>query len=156
MRPGSRRDGAVVVRVPGAVELLRRQASARWVGDAQRARAIACSLDAAAFAADEPAVACATCPPDFAALSFYKLFGYPTGVGALVARRDALAMLRRRYFGGGTVQFVSVQNRRRAARPGAEAFEDGTPNFLAMPAVCDGLRWLRRLGMDAVDRHVSR
>ena len=35
-------------------------------------------------------------------LSFYKIFGYPTGLGALVARRDALALLRPRYFGGGT------------------------------------------------------
>ena len=29
--------------------------------------------------------------PDFVALSFYKMFGYPTGVGCLIARRDALA-----------------------------------------------------------------
>ena len=36
------------------------------------------------------------------ALSYYKIFGYPTGLGALVARRDALARLRPRYFGGGT------------------------------------------------------
>ena len=54
------------------------------------------------------------------------------------------------------MQFASVQNRVALARPGAEAFEDGTPNFLAMPAVCDGLRWLQRLNMGAVDRHVSR
>ncbi len=35
-------------------------------------------------------------------LSYYKIFGYPTGLGALVARKDALAALRPRYFGGGT------------------------------------------------------
>jgi selenocysteine lyase/cysteine desulfurase len=29
--------------------------------------------------------------PEFVALSFYKMFGYPTGIGALIARRDALA-----------------------------------------------------------------
>ena len=28
--------------------------------------------------------------PDFVAISFYKLFGYPTGLGALLARREAL------------------------------------------------------------------
>ena len=33
--------------------------------------------------------------PDFVSLSFYKMFGYPTGIGALIARRDALAKLRR-------------------------------------------------------------
>ncbi len=29
--------------------------------------------------------------PDFVALSFYKMFGWPTGVGCLLARREALA-----------------------------------------------------------------
>ena len=64
-------------------------------------------------------------------------------------------MLRRRFFAGGTVQFVSVQNDRARAKAGAEAFEDGTPNFLAMPAVCDGLRWFQDLGIDAIERHVA-
>lgn len=41
-------------------------------------------------------------------LSFYKIFGYPTGLGALVARRDALALLRPRYFGGGTAAACAV------------------------------------------------
>jgi selenocysteine lyase/cysteine desulfurase len=89
------------------------------------------------------------------ALSFYKVFGYPTGIGALVARHDALAALRRRYFGGGSVQFVSVQNRQARGKRGGERFEDGTPNFLAMPAVADGLRWIQRLDMCAVEAHVS-
>jgi molybdenum cofactor sulfurtransferase len=38
--------------------------------------------------------------PDFVPLSFYKLFGYPTGAGALIARRTALARLRRPWFAG--------------------------------------------------------
>ena len=52
-----------------------------------------------------------TCSLRFAlqALSFYKIFGYPTGLGALLVRRDALPLLRKRYFGGGTVA-VSVAN----------------------------------------------
>jgi len=107
-----------------------------WAGDARR-RGYRVLVDAAAYAATSP-LSLARVPVDFVAVSFYKLFGYPTGVGALVVRRDALAILRRRYFGGGTVQFASVQNRVALARPGAEAFEDGTPNFLAMPAVCGG------------------
>lgn len=41
------------------------------------------------------------------ALSYYKIFGYPTGLGALLVRRDALPLLRKRFFGGGTVA-VSV------------------------------------------------
>ena len=124
-----------------------------WVGDARR-RGYRVLVDAAAYAATNT-LSLAEVPADFVAISFYKLFGYPTGVGALIARRDALASLRRGYFGGGTVQFASVQNRIAVARPGPEAFEDGTPNFLAMPAVCDGLRWLERLNRRAVERHVA-
>lgn len=43
------------------------------------------------------------------ALSYYKIFGYPTGLGALLIRRDAVPVLRKRFFGGGTVD-VSVSN----------------------------------------------
>ena len=38
------------------------------------------------------------------ALSFYKIFGYPTGLGALLVRRSAMPLLAGKlYFGGGTV-----------------------------------------------------
>ena len=53
--------------------------------------------------------------PDFVAISFYKMFGYPTGVGCLLIRHDALATLRRPWFAGGTVNFATVQGR--GARP---------------------------------------
>ena len=124
-----------------------------WVHDAQQ-RGYRVLVDAAAYL-PSATLSVEDVPADFIALSYYKLFGYPTGVGALVARRDALAMLRRRYFGGGTVQFVSVQNRLARLKTGVEAFEDGTPNFLAMPAVCDGLRWLDSLDMCRVSAHVA-
>ena len=77
--------------------------------------------------------------PDFVALSLYKIAGYPTGVGALVARHDALAELRRPWFAGGTVHWVSVQHDRHRFGPGASAFEDGTPPFLAAGAVAPAL-----------------
>ena len=39
------------------------------------------------------------------ALSYYKIFGYPTGLGALLVRRTARPLLDgKRYFGGGTVE----------------------------------------------------
>ena len=46
--------------------------------------------------------------PDFVSISFYKMFGYPTGIGALLARRAALERLRRPWFAGGTITFSSV------------------------------------------------
>jgi selenocysteine lyase/cysteine desulfurase len=124
-----------------------------WIGEAQQ-RGYRVLLDAAAYAPTN-ALSLAATPADFVALSFYKMFGYPTGVGALIARREALAELRRGYFAGGTVQFASVQHDLVRLKPGGEAFEDGTPNFLAMPAVCDGLRWLSRVGMPHIAQHVA-
>jgi selenocysteine lyase/cysteine desulfurase len=124
-----------------------------WVKQAQE-KGYAVLLDAAAFAPTNP-LSLSSVGADFVAVSFYKMFGYPTGVGALIARRDALAGLRRAYFGGGTVQFASVQNRIDRAKTGAEAFEDGTPNFLAMPAVAEGLRWLNELGTHRIKQHVT-
>ena len=50
--------------------------------------------------------------PDFVPISFYKLFGYPTGLGALLARRAALERLQRPWFSGGTVVAANVQGER--------------------------------------------
>ena len=122
-----------------------------WIGVAQ-ARGYRVLLDAASFAPGAR-LDLGAAPADFVALSYYKIFGYPTGVGALIARRDALAELGRRYFGGGTVDYVSMPHRLAQRKRGAAGFEDGTVSFLAMDAVCDGLRWMSRLGMDAVARH---
>jgi selenocysteine lyase/cysteine desulfurase len=122
-----------------------------WVRLAQ-SRGYRVLLDAASFA-PSARLDLRAVPADFVALSFYKIFGYPTGVGALVARRDALTELRRQYFGGGTVEYVSVPHRLVKRRAAAEGFEDGTVSFLAMDAVSDGLRWMSRLGMDAVADH---
>ena len=73
-------------------------------------------LDAAAFVPanrlDLDAV-----QPDFVSISFYKMFGYPTGVGCLLARRDALARLARPWFAGGTVNFATCRRGRTCSRP---------------------------------------
>lgn len=112
-------------------------------------------LDAAAYLP--------TCPlslrrhrPEFVALSFYKLFGYPTGLGALVARRDALARLRRPWFSGGTVEYVSVQNDLHSLLPDSGAFEDGTPHFLGAAALPAGFSLLAEVGMERMAGHVAR
>jgi len=126
----------------------------RWVKEAQ-ALGYHVLLDAAAYVPSS-VLSLTEVPADFVAISFYKMFGYPTGVGALLVRREALAMLHRTYFGGGTVQFVSVQNDDLdRLREGGAAFEDGTPHFLAMPAVCDGLRWMTRVGLPSIQQHVA-
>jgi selenocysteine lyase/cysteine desulfurase len=86
------------------------------------------------------------CQPDFVIVSWYKLFGFPTGVGCLVARRSALEVLRagRPWFGGGTVKAVMVGKGAEwhVLARGPEGFEDGTGNFLGVPDVAFGLDWL--------------
>lgn len=111
-------------------------------------------LDAAAFL-PMARLSLRDVPADFVALSFYKMFGYPTGVGALVARREALAELSRPWFSGGTVEFVSVQNRMHALRGGEEGFEDGTANFLGIAAIAAGLEHLEALGLPNIERHAT-
>ncbi|MEO8448414.1 MAG: aminotransferase class V-fold PLP-dependent enzyme [Gemmatimonadota bacterium] len=95
-------------------------------------------LDAAAFL-PTASLDLALVHPDYVALSIYKIAGYPTGIGALVVRHDALASLERPWFAGGTVDWVSVGLGRHRLRSGVERFEDGTPPFLAAGAVPEAL-----------------
>jgi selenocysteine lyase/cysteine desulfurase len=122
----------------------------------ERARALGYTvlLDAAAYVPTSP-LSLRRTPADFIACSFYKMFGYPTGIGALVARRESLARLRRPWFAGGTVAYVSVQHVSHLMRDGADGFEDGTASFLDMEAVVRGLDFLDEVGMPRIKRHVS-
>ena len=92
--------------------------------------------------------------PDFVALSFYKIFGYPTGVGALLARKTALRKLQRPWFAGGTITVASVQGDRYYFQEGAEAFEDGTLNYLTLPAIEIGLRHIAHIGIETIRARV--
>ncbi len=110
-------------------------------------------LDAAAFAPSH-ALSLRDCPADFTALSFYKLFGYPTGLGALVVRHDALARLRRPWFAGGTVTYASVHADTHRLRVRHEGFEDGTQNFLGIAALAAGFALLDEISMPLLSAHV--
>ncbi|MCX7028187.1 MAG: aminotransferase class V-fold PLP-dependent enzyme [Spirochaetes bacterium] len=88
--------------------------------------------------------------PDFVPVSFYKMFGYPTGIGALIARRKALAFLQRPWFAGGTITVASVQGDKYFLEKGPAGFEDGTLNYLGIPAVKIGLDYLKGVGIDLV------
>ena len=121
-----------------------------------RARAVGYRtvLDAAAFAPTNR-LDLGQISPDFVSIAFYKMFGLPTGLGALLARREALRELERPWFAGGTVEYVSVQNHIHRLRDDAEAFEDGTPNFLGIAAMPRGLAFLSDVGMECVTAHVG-
>jgi selenocysteine lyase/cysteine desulfurase len=110
-------------------------------------------LDAAAFVPTNR-LDLRSCSPDFVVVSFYKMFGYPTGVGCLLARNGALTTLRRPWFGGGTVNFATVQGRMHVLSGGEAGFEDGTLNYLSIPAVETGLRHLQKIGMETIQTRV--
>jgi molybdenum cofactor sulfurtransferase len=97
--------------------------------------------------------------PDFVTLSFYKMFGYPTGVGCLLARKSALTKLRRPWFAGGTITLSSVLAADATGMgfyltPGEAGFEDGTINYLMIPAVEIGLRYLKAIGIETIHERV--
>ena len=125
-----------------------------WVKQAQE-RGYQVLLDAAAFVPTS-ALDLSAVPADFVCVSLYKMIGYPTGLGALIAKRSALRTLQRPWFAGGTVDFASVLNDRVQLKSDSEAFEDGTINFLAVSAVPLGLALLDRLGMARINAHVGR
>src|SRR4029077_14979750 len=110
-------------------------------------------LDAAAFTAKNCRERCRWAV-DFVVQAFYKLFGSPTGVGCLLARKTALARLRRPWFSGGTITVASVQGDKYYLAEGATAFEDGTLDYLALPAVEIGLQHIAAIGIDVIHERV--
>ncbi|MFZ5912017.1 MAG: aminotransferase class V-fold PLP-dependent enzyme, partial [Chloroflexota bacterium] len=92
--------------------------------------------------------------PDFVPVSFYKMFGYPTGLGALIARKGALGKLHRPWFAGGTITVASVQGDKYYLADGAAAFEDGTLDYLDIPAIEIGLKHIETIGYEAIHERV--
>ena len=112
-------------------------------------------LDAAAFVPTNR-LDLSVVRPEFACISFYKMFGYPTGVGALLAKHEAMARLDRPWFAGGTITLASVQGEGwHHLSPGHAGFEDGTVDYLGLPAVTIGLRHLELVGIDSVHDRVE-
>ncbi|KAL8627459.1 hypothetical protein Q9189_006836 [Teloschistes chrysophthalmus] len=99
--------------------------------------------------------------PDFVALSFYKIFGFPD-IGALIVRKEAgHILLKRPYFGGGTVDMVinGTASEWHATKQSAlhEALEDGTPAFHSIAALDHALDVHTKLygSMSNVSQHAG-
>jgi selenocysteine lyase/cysteine desulfurase len=110
-------------------------------------------LDAAAFAPSNR-LDLSRWRPDFVDISFYKIFGYPTGTGCLLARKAALRKLRRPWYAGGTIAFSSVIGDGHYLMPGPAGFEDGTVNYLSLPAVERGLKLIESIGIETIHTRV--
>ena len=123
-----------------------------WVGLAQK-HGYDVLLDTAAYL-PTGTLDLSVVQPEFMIVSWYKLFGYPTGVGCLIARRSALARLSRPWFSGGTTKAVTVRVPWHDMTSDESAFEDGTLNFLSIPDVLFGLDWLTNIGMHVIATRV--
>ncbi|XP_062168774.1 molybdenum cofactor sulfurase isoform X2 [Alnus glutinosa] len=112
-------------------------------------------IDAAKGCATEP-LDLSKHPADFVVISFYKLFGYPTGLGALIARNDAAKLLKKDYFSGGTVAAsiadIDFVKRREGVE---ELFEDGTTSFLSIASLRHGFKILNSLTISSISRHTA-
>lgn len=98
--------------------------------------------------------------PDFVALSFYKIFGFPD-LGALLVRKDRGARIlnARRYFGGGTVDMVIALDGHWHAKKMSslhDAHEDGTLPFHNIIALGHAIKSLNRIygGMINISKQV--
>lgn len=154
---GGRKGGHNLFAYPAQSNFSGVQHPLEWIAEAQAA-GWDVLLDAAAFAPTNQ-LDLSRWHPDFVPLSFYKIFGYPTGVGALLARHQALAKLRRPWYAGGNITFSSVQAAEKPGggfyrTPGSAGFEDGTLNYLSIPAVDVGLRHITAIGLDTIHARV--
>nr|XP_020030446.1 molybdenum cofactor sulfurase-like [Castor canadensis] len=112
-------------------------------------------LDAASYVSTSP-LDLSVHQADFVPISFYKIFGFPTGLGALLVNNRVVPLLRKGYFGGGTASAYLAGEDFYIPRPSvAERFEDGTIPFLDVIALKHGFDTLEHLtgGMENVRQH---
>jgi selenocysteine lyase/cysteine desulfurase len=124
-----------------------------WVAWAQAA-GYEVLLDAAAYV-PSASLDLSVVQPEFVTVSWYKVFGYPTGVGCLLARRDALPRLRRPWFSGGAVTLVSVAGEFHDLHGGEAGFEDGTVNLHSIPDVTVGLELIGSIGAGLIGQRIA-
>jgi selenocysteine lyase/cysteine desulfurase len=87
---------------------------------------------------------------DFVSLSFYKMFGYPTGIGCLLVKKSKINKFVKRWFAGGTVTLSAVRHQGHFLKSGHERFENGTVSYLTIPAIANGLDFIAALGIDNI------
>lgn len=111
-------------------------------------------LDAAAFVPSSR-LDLSRYKPEFVSISFYKIFGYPTGLGCLLVKKSIFEELVRPWFAGGTIAIVSVQGDSFYYDKDNARFEDGTINYLDIPAIEIGLRHIEGIGMDSISTRIE-
>ena len=118
-------------------------------------------LDAASLVSTAPLdLSSVEAAPDFTALSFYKIFGFPDLGALIVKKRSGRIFSRRKYFGGGTVDMVIASGVEWHAKKESsihERLEDGTLPFHSIIALDAALDTHKRLfgSMTNISAHTS-
>jgi cysteine desulfurase/selenocysteine lyase len=121
---------------------------ARLVAEAHE-RGVPVLLDGAQAAPHVP-IDLARIGADFYAVSLHKMLG-PTGVGALLARPEALERLGSFITGGDTVARTTYE--RAELLEGPAKFEAGLQNYAGLAGVTPAIRYLRSVGIEAIHHH---
>lgn len=111
-------------------------------------------LDAAAYAPTNK-IDLKQVSPDFVSISFYKIFGYPTGIGCLLVKKSKFDVLDKQWFAGGTISLVSVGEPHHFLLDNHERFENGTLNYLDIPSIKNGLEYIEKIGMGRINERVN-
>jgi selenocysteine lyase/cysteine desulfurase len=93
--------------------------------------------------------------PDFVSISFYKIFGYPTGLGCLLVKKSSFDKLKKRWFAGGTVNLASAIAPFHFLNDNHERFENGTINYLDIPALEIGLDYIETIGIQRLNERIE-
>lgn len=90
--------------------------------------------------------------PDFIDISFYKMLGFPTGVGCLIINKELAKIMKMSYFGGGTV-VMAAADRDWKVYPEylPPKYEAGTLNFLGILSLQHSLDYFPNI--DTIQRH---
>jgi cysteine desulfurase / selenocysteine lyase len=87
---------------------------------------------------------------DFLAFSGHKMFG-PTGIGALYGKRKRLEAMEPIAFGGDMIRDVTWE--RSVWNDVPMKFEPGTPNIAGAIGLAAAVRYVQRIGVDAIHAH---
>jgi len=152
--------GKVLVAFPGENNFTGEKIPLHWIKvirEFDTEKRVKILLDAAALCSNTP-VDLTEYNADFVTLSFYKIFGYPTGCGALILRNEAADSLQKVYFGGGTVvSLISEERHHRLKEDFSARFEEGTVSFLSLMSLRHGFNFIQSKfgGIANIERHTA-
>lgn len=93
--------------------------------------------------------------PDFVSISFYKIFGYPTGTGCLLIKKSKFNKLIKPCFAGGTVVLSATRYSGHFLKPDHERYENGTINYLDIPAITNGLDFITAINIEHITYRIK-